>query len=145
VATEVQIAIDSADPHRLARFWATALGYVVQPPPPGFESWEAFAEQAGFPRSEWESRAAVVDPAGKGPRLFFQRVPEPKTVKNRVHLDVTVGGRLTDPLPTRRAIVAAEADRLVAAGASILRTVDQPWGEYWIVMADPEGNEFCLQ
>jgi hypothetical protein len=145
MAVRVQVAFDCAEPLKLAAFWASALGYVLQPPPPGFESWEQFARQAGIPREFWESRAAVIDPDGAGPRLYFQRVPEGKTVKNRVHLDLNVGGPPTDPAEERRARVDAEADRLVAAGATIVHLIDEEWGERWIVMADPEGNEFCIQ
>ena len=132
--TGVQITFDCADPGRLAAFWASALGYVVQPPPEGYESWPAFLTSIGVPESEWNSRSACVDPAGAGPRLFFQRVPEPKAAKNRVHLDVNVGRDRVD----------AEAGRLVAEGATLLREVSE-LGERWVVLADPEGNEFCLQ
>ena len=86
--------------------------------------------------------SAVVDLDGDGPRLLFQRVPEAKTAKNRVHLDVNVGKAV--PERQRRAHVDAEAERLVEAGATQLRAAEER-GEYWIVMADPEGNEFCLQ
>jgi hypothetical protein len=134
MATGVQVTFDCADPGRLAEFWAVALGYVVQPPPEGYDSWPAFLTAIGVPESEWDSRSACVDPDGRGPRLFFQRVPEGKTAKNRVHLDVNVG----------RDRVAGEVSRLVAAGATRVREHDDG-GEYWVVMTDPEGNEFCLQ
>jgi hypothetical protein len=86
----------------------------------------------------------VVDPAGVGPRIFFQRVPEAKAVKNRVHLDLNVGGPATDPPTERRRRVDAEAERLVAQGARKLREMSQR-GEYFVNMLDPEGNEFDLQ
>ena len=91
MATQVQVVIDAADPAAVAEFWAAAAGYVVQPPPPGYDSWPAFLRELGVPEDQWDSRSAVVDPDGKGPRIFIQKVPEPKTVKNRVHLDVRVG------------------------------------------------------
>ena len=132
--TAVQITFDCAAPGRLAEFWASALGYVLQPPPEGFDSWPAFLTAIGVPESEFDSRSACVDPDGKGPRLFFQRVPEPKAAKNRVHLDVDVGRDRVD----------AEVQRLLAEGATKVREVSEN-GERWVVMADPEGNEFCLQ
>ncbi len=144
MTTAVQIVIDCADPARLAGFWSTALGYVVQPPPPGFDSWDAFLTEMGVPESEWNSASAVVDPEGKGPRIFFQRVPEPKTVKNRVHLDLNAGGEHGTPLDERKERVDAEAARLVAEGASVVGPMEQR-GEYWVVLRDPEGNEFCVQ
>ena len=81
---------------------------------------------------------------GSGSRLFFQKVPEPKVVKNRVHLDVNVGGGHQIALDERKSRVNAEVERLTALGARSLRPVEE-MGEYWVVMADPEGNEFCLQ
>ena len=83
----------------------------------------------------------MVDPGGAGPRIFLQKVPEPKTVKNRVHLDVQVGAGLgPDERPGR---VAAEVERLLGLGATHLRTYDE-MGEHWVVLQDPEGNEFCV-
>jgi hypothetical protein len=134
MAYGVQVTFDCADPGRLAEFWAAALGYVVQPPPDGYESWPAFLTEIGVPESEWESRSAAVDQAGTGPRLFFQRVPEPKAAKNRVHLDVNVGHDRVD----------GEVSRLEGLGAAVLRRVDAG-PERWVVLADPEGNEFCVQ
>ncbi|NJO05161.1 MAG: VOC family protein [Chloroflexaceae bacterium] len=143
MATSVQITFDCTDPNRLATFWADVLGYQVQPPPAGFASWEAFMTAQGIPEEAWPRVSAIIDSAGHGPRIFFQHVPEPKMVKNRVHLDVNVGAGITDHA-TRRACVDAAAERLLLSGASQVRAVEQH-GEYWIVMQDPEGNEFCLQ
>jgi hypothetical protein len=134
MAYGVQVTFDCADPARQAKFWASALGYVLQPPPEGFDSWPAFLTSIGVPESAWNSRSACVDPDGKGPRLFFQQVPEGKTAKNRVHLDVNVGHDRVD----------AEVERLVGEGASVVRTHEE-MGEHWVVMTDPEGNEFCVQ
>ena len=86
----------------------------------------------------------MVDPDGAGPRVFFQRVPEPKQVKNRVHLDLNVGGGLQADPEEKKARIAEEAERLVAAGAARHAEFDEG-AEYWQVMQDPEGNEFCIQ
>jgi Glyoxalase-like domain len=144
MATSIQVTFDCADPDRLATFWATALGYQKQDPPEGYATWPAFLAAQGIPEDQWNSANAIVDPEGRGPRIYFQRVPEPKVVKNRVHLDVNVGGGRDVVVEERRVRVNAEVDRLRAAGATQLRPVEER-GEYWVVMADPEGNEFCLQ
>jgi glyoxalase superfamily protein len=144
MATGVQVVIDCADPARLAVFWAEALGYRQQDPPVGFATWQEFLIARGVPESEWNSANAVVDPDGRGPRIFFQRVPEPKTVKNRVHLDLNVGGGPGTPLDDRRERVQAEVQRLLRSGATQVRAVEER-DEFWIVMNDPEGNEFCVQ
>ena len=142
---DVQITFDCADPGALARFWTQVLRYEIDPPPAGFETWEAALESFGVPRSEWNSRSACSDPAGVGPRLFFQRVPEGKTVKNRVHLDVRAAPGLKGE--ERMAALESEAERLVGLGATRVRRFepDSSPGELgFIVMQDPEGNEFCL-
>src|SRR4051794_22321584 len=87
-AREVQVTFDAADPAAVAQFWAEALGYQLQPPPPPFSTWDEVLDAWGVPAEDRNSRSAIVDPAGHGPRLFFQRVPEGKIAKNRVHLDV---------------------------------------------------------
>ncbi len=137
------MTIDCADPATLGRFWAEALGYVVQPPPDGFDSWPAALASWGVPESEWNSANAVVDPDGVGPRVFFQRVPEPKTTKNRLHLDVGVsdGPQIGEDL--KRAQVLPEVERITALGATVVREVAE-MGSFWVVMHDPEGNEFCV-
>lgn len=76
MATQFQVSFDAADPAKLADFWAEALGYVVQPPPPGFDTWEAFAEANNIPAERWNDYSAIVDPDGTRPRFFFQRVPD---------------------------------------------------------------------
>ena len=136
-----QIVVDARDAVALSEFWQTALHYVAEPPPSGYASWAEFAERHGIPRELW--RGSAVDPDGVLPRLFFQPVPEPKTVKNRVHLDVGASDPST-PADQRRAAVDAEVERLTAAGASVVRPMAE-MGEYWVVMQDPEGNEFCVQ
>lgn len=135
------IVFDSADPDLVASFWAAVLGYKKGEYPPEMRK-ELLA--GGLSEAELGDRSIAEDPAGGGPRLFFQRVPEKKQTKNRVHLDVnaTPGRRAT------RQEVDAEVERLTGLGASVIRKHDQPWGpypEYHWVMADPEGNEFCVQ
>jgi hypothetical protein len=145
MAVSIQVVMDCTDPDRLARFWAEALGYKLQDPPEGFASWEDFLRAQGVPESEWNSASAVVDPDGKLPRIYFQRVPESKIVKNRVHMDLNVGGGLKAPLEDRQRAVDSEVERLKGLGATIFRPGGVERGEYWVVMNDPEGNEFCLQ
>jgi Glyoxalase-like domain len=144
MATPIQVTFDCADPDRLATFWATALGYKKQDPPPGYATWPEFLAAQGVPEDQWNAASAIVDPEGIGPRIYFQQVPEPKTVKNRVHLDVNVGGGRDTPDDERRGRVNAAVERLLGAGATRLRACAEH-GEYWVVMQDPEGNEFCLQ
>ena len=141
---EVQITFDCADPNAQALFWVEALGYQMQPSPPGFESWDAFLDSVGVPPEERNSRSAAIPVDGDGPRLFFQRVPEGKTAKNRVHLDVRAAPGLQGD--DRMTALAAEADRLVGLGASVLRRVepDGAMESGFITLADPEGNELCL-
>jgi hypothetical protein len=139
-----QVTIDCADPHRLATFWAAVLGYKIQDPPTGYATWQEFLTAQGVPESEWNSASAIVDSDGDGTRIFFQRVPEPKTMKNRLHLDVNVGGGPSVALAERRPRVDEAVERIVGLGASRVGPVDER-GEYWVVMRDPEGNEFCVQ
>ena len=135
------MTFDCANPRAVGDFWKAVLGYVDPPLPPGFDSWDAF--DASLPEDRQGSAWACQDPNGIGPRLFFQRVPEAKTVKNRVHLDVRVGTGLTGD--ERVAALEAEADRLEALGARRVRLMlaDEE-NESCLVMQDVEGNEFCL-
>jgi catechol 2,3-dioxygenase-like lactoylglutathione lyase family enzyme len=142
---DVQITFDCADPAGLSAFWAEALGYQVQDPPEGFESWEQALEAFGVPPERRNDASAVVDTEGSGPRLFFQRVPEGKQAKNRVHLDVRAAPGLE--ADARMVALEAEAERLVSHGAIRLERHEPapPLGAGHIVMADPEGNEFCVE
>lgn len=144
MARDAQITFDCADPAGLAGFWAETLGYRMQDPPEGFESWEAALEAMGVPPESRNDASAVVDPEGSGPRLFFQRVPERKQAKNRVHLDLRAAPGLEGD--ARMAALEAEAERLVSHGATRLSRYEPapPLGAGHIVMTDPEGNEFCL-
>ncbi|MHA6803289.1 VOC family protein [Salinifilum ghardaiensis] len=142
----VQVTFDAHDPARLAGFWAAALGYEVEPPPPGFSSWEQVGEHLGLPREQWDAFSAVVDPDGAGPRVFFQRVTEGKSAKNRMHLDVNISRRGSPPsdAAAARARISEHVTALEELGAAVLYENDQPHG-YCVVMTDPEGNEFCVQ
>jgi catechol 2,3-dioxygenase-like lactoylglutathione lyase family enzyme len=142
---EVQITFDCADPARLAAFWAEVLGYRLQPPPEGFDSWDAALESFGVPRDQWNSRSALLPVEGDRPRVFFQRVPEGKAAKNRVHLDVRVAPGLEGD--ERMAALEAEAVRLAAFGATRAYRVEPDKATMesgFITMHDLEGNEFCL-
>ena len=130
----VQITFDCRDADAMAAFWATALDYQLQSPPDGFDTWEAFLDANDIPQPDPGSIGSVVDPDGTGPRLLFLRVPEDKAAKNRVHIDVVV---LDDDAKL------AKVRQLVDAGGTEIRRVDEN-GQWWIVMADPEGNEFCV-
>ena len=145
MATKVQIVFDAADPARLAEFWAAALGYEVPGPPAPHATWQDWLRAEGVPEEHWNDASAVEDPEGNGPRIFIQRVPEPKVAKNRMHLDLNVGGGHGVSLEERRARVDAEVARLKALGATDERGAIEERGEYWVRMNDPEANEFCVQ
>ena len=144
MTTEIQVTFDCGDPAALAGFWCDVLGYVVQSPPPGFDSWEQALEAFGVPPEQRNDASAAVDPEGVRPRLFFQRVPEGKTAKNRMHLDVRAAPGLDGE--ERMAALEARCEELVAKGARrVLRHEPAPpMAGGHIVMQDPEGNEFCL-
>lgn len=138
---QFQVTFDCAEPERVARFWCAVLGYVVPPPPEGFAGWDDF--DRSLPPERQGSAFACSDPSGVGPRLFFQRVPEGKAVKNRLHLDVRVGAGLVGE--ERLEALEAECARLVELGAQRIRLLRADgFNESCIVMQDIEGNEFCL-
>jgi hypothetical protein len=133
------VTFDAHDLEVMSRFWALALECEEEPPPPGFLSWEDFAERNQMPPQLW--RAAGIDPERRRPRLFFQPVPEGKTAKNRVHLDIRASAGEEGEAGRKRA--RQHAQRLVEVGATVLHEKDEPIG-WCIVMRDPEGNEFCV-
>ncbi|MFF0863995.1 VOC family protein [Nonomuraea sp. NPDC003560] len=152
MSRHVQITFDAHDPKALSTFWRDALGY-VHPGPPGVElpqgadplaAWDDFLAGMGVPEEERDTRSAIEDPEGRGPRVFFQRVPEGKAAKNRVHLDVRAAPGLRGE--ERMAALEAECERLVGLGATRVRRhePEPPFAAGHIVMTDPEGNEFCL-
>jgi hypothetical protein len=140
MAFEFQVTIDCSAPHVLADWWAEALGWEVEAQDAAFirrmvEAGAASQEDTTEHRGAlvWKVGAALVPPEPGRPRVLFQAVPEPKTVKNRMHLDVRVGAERRE----------AEVARLVGLGATELWRGSQ--GPYeWVTLADPEGNEFCL-
>ncbi len=137
-----QVTIDAADPHPLADWWADALQWEVEPSDEGFIRQmvaQGHATEADTMTHRgvlvWQEGAAIRHPGGPAaaPRVYFQRVPEAKTVKNRVHLDLRVG---TDD-------VDAVVKGLVAKGATLSHRGRQ--GPHtWVTVADPEGNELCV-
>lgn len=140
--TKIQVVFDAADPAKLAAFWEIALGYVYEPPPKGFDTWEDFGRSIGMPEEQFGDQAAIIDPTGAGPRIYIQRVPEGKTAKNRVHLDVRAA-EPGAPQEERARLVEEHVQRLLEAGATIAWRSDDIRGNA-VVMRDPEGNEFCV-
>ena len=141
-----QLVIDCADPDRLARFWAAALGYELAPPPAGFPTWADYYRDLGVPEEDLAiGEDRISDPQGHGPAIWFHIVPETKAVKNRLHLDIHASGGRTVPIETRRQRVDAEASRLAGLGATIARVLyTEGLDHYGVAMKDPEGNEFDI-
>ena len=133
MARQIQITVDAAAPRALGEFWCQVLGYVEEPPPAGFDTWEDALTAFGIDQTDPDRAFAIVDPDDIGPRVFFLKVPEGKTAKNRLHLDVQV----------EQSDLHARAGELVALGATHVAEFDKPEG-HWITLLDPEGNEFCL-
>ena len=146
MAVRFQLVIDCADPELLARFWAAALGYELEPPPDGFASWDAYWRDVGVPEEELgggEDR--IVDPSREGPRIWFQVVPERKAIKNRWHIDIGASGGRAVPIEMRKQRVDAEAARLADLGARFVRVLEEEGlDHYAVAMKDPEGNEFDI-
>ena len=146
-----QLVVDCADPGLLARFWAAALDYVLEPPPDGFATWDDWRRDVGLPEEELGGGPdSIVDPRGEGPRIWFNEVSETKVVKNRLHLDVHAsGGRSTldrsVSLALRKERVDAEARRLAGLGATITGALESEGIDHYAMgMKDPEGNEFDI-
>ncbi|MGN9784786.1 VOC family protein [Nonomuraea sp. ZG12] len=137
MAIRVDLTFDCADPVRLAEFWKLALGYEDEPPPAPYATREEWLEQFDLPEDDGDG-AWLHDPTGAGPRLSLLEVPEPKTAKNRLHMDVRVAGDGT--AEEKWARITAKVAILTDAGASVL------WEDpgHHVTMADPEGNEFCV-
>lgn len=152
MSATVQITFDARDPRALSLFWMEVLGY-VHPGPPGvtlspgsdpLAAWDDFLAASGVPEEQRNSASALEDPGGAGPRIFFQQVPEDKVAKNRVHLDVRTAPDLREE--ERMAALEARCEQLLALGAARVQRhePEPPMSIGFIVMADPEGNEFCL-
>jgi hypothetical protein len=138
MAARIDLTLDCADAQLLATFWKAALGYVDEPPPAPFETRAEWLAQFDLPADDTADGAWLCDPDGAGPRLTILRVPESKTAKNRLHIDVRVPGHGS---PAERwARIRAESQRLVWAGGNVVAE----FGGHHVVMADPEGNEFCV-
>lgn len=144
VAFRIQVVFDCRDPAGLSRYYAEALHYKLQDPPRGYVSWQAFLKDQGVPEEEWNSASAIVDPEGKGPRIYFQQMDTPKLGKNRLHVDINASGGLRVSLDERRVQVNGEVERLQKLGATKDHELEEA-GEYCVIMLDPEGNEFCVQ
>ena len=135
------IVFDCENPTELSHFWSDVFGYPYAELP---AEMKRQLYDAGLTDEDIALKGVAQDPTGEGPRLFFQKVPERKVVKNRVHIDVSsTPGRFpsADELE-------AEKDRIVALGATVIRFHQGTWGpfpEVHYVLADPEGNEFCVQ
>jgi len=145
-----QITIDCHDAGRMVEFWGPVLGYEKRLPPEGFATWNAWYRSVGVPEDELDPTGdgadRLSDPDGQGPNIWFQQVPEPKRVKNRIHLDVYVGGGREIPIAERRRRVDARVAELIDAGATVRNVADHTLSHdhYFVVMLDPEGNEFCV-
>jgi hypothetical protein len=142
--TKWGLTVDCAEPAKLAEFWTLALEYEQAAPPEGFASWDEWHTKLAVPEEERDEAAYLTDPAGAGPSLSFLKVPESKVVKNRLHIDLKVGGGRYIPWDVRWPKVLDMVERLKAAGGTVVR-VDEVNGEGdHVVMADPEDNEFCV-
>jgi hypothetical protein len=137
----IGLVFDCADPAVVGEFWRQALGYVKPDPPEGYATWEEHDAAEGLAPDS--IGYAMVDPDGTRPSIFFQRVPEPKVAKNRLHIDIKLSAGATRPSEEERRRIEAGVGPLVELGATVLRRNEDP-GDWFIVMADPEGNEFCL-
>ncbi|WP_456844527.1 VOC family protein [Cellulomonas sp. P5_C6] len=138
------VTFDCTSPMAMARFWGPALGYVEPPPPDGFDTWDVWAEHHEVPPDERDDGAYLADPDGMLPSLSFLRVPEGKVVKNRLHLDLRESGGRSAPQAEREARIRAAVARLTAAGATVLAEHTLRGDLDHVVLADPEGNEFCV-
>ena len=126
MATHWTLGCDATDPHRLAEFWALALGYVAEP---GFDDPDG---------------ASIIDPDDVGPAIGFLRVPEGKTAKNRMHIDIRVAGEPPWNMAARAALIVERVGILRTAGATVVREWFDDDVLDHVTMHDPEGNEFCV-
>ena len=134
----ISLTLDTVHASALAEFWKLALGYIDEPPPAPFTTRAEWVASFDLPEDDDGDGAWLCDPAGVGPRLALLDVPEPKTAKNRLHMDLRVSGGGT---PEQRwAEITTEVARLTAAGGRVVHEERH----HHVVMADPEGNEFCV-
>ncbi len=144
MGTRWTLTVDCRDVAVVTAFWKEALGYVDRPPPRGWDSWEVWLRDMHVPEEEWGDGANLVDPEGELPAISFLRVPEDKTVKNRVHLDLQVSGGRDVDQTLREERIRAAVERLTAAGATVLAEHHDGDRLDHVVLADPEGNELCV-
>ncbi|RYU09391.1 VOC family protein [Nocardioides iriomotensis] len=144
MVTRWTLTVDCQDANVVAAFWKEALGYVDRPAPRGWDSWEQWLRDMHVPEEEWGDAAALTDPDGVLPDISFLRVPEGKTVKNRLHLDLQVGGGRDLDQAVRVERIRSHVDRLVAAGGRVLAEHHDGDRLDHVVLADPEGNELCV-
>jgi hypothetical protein len=146
MSARFQLVIDCRDPEPLARFWAAALGYVLEPVPEGFATWDDWRRDIGLPDSDLGIGVdSIIDPEGEGPRIWFRVDPDAKVVKNRLHLDIHVSGDRAEPMATRVQRVDAEARRLADLGATPTGALGADGLDHYAMgMKDPEGNEFDI-
>ncbi len=135
MAGPFQITFDCADADRMAEFWSIALGYRIEPPPTGYLSWGDYLRSHQLPVPPAGSISAIVDPDQVGPRIVFLRASDGSLASSRVHLDIRAG--------TSEGAKTAKVAELIDAGATQVRRVDED-GDWWVVLLDPEGNEFCV-
>ena len=136
-------------PEALARFWAEALGYVLEPPPSNFATWDDWRISVGLPES-WLGRGTdcIIDPNGAGPRIWIQVVPDSKTTSNRLHIDIHASGGRDLPIEQRKERVDTKALLLCELGATLLSDLSEGLeagaDHYAVALKDPEGNEFDI-
>jgi hypothetical protein len=147
MAARFQLVIDCRDPEPLARFWAAALEYELEPPPEGFPTWDDYWRDVGVPEEELGmGQDCIVDPDGSGPRIWFQVVPD-RTFQSQpsMHIDIRASGGRTEPIEIRKQRVDAEARRLADLGATISGPLaNEGLDHYAVGMRDPEGNAFDI-
>jgi hypothetical protein len=142
MAVRYQLVMNCADPDLLARFWASALGYQLEPPPEGFATWDDWRRDKGLLETVGVGADSIIDPEGRAPRIWFQVSPDGKTAPNRLHLDINASGGWTLPAATRKERIDATVRRLSELGATVVATGDSEF--YAVGMKDPEGNEFDI-
>ncbi|MGP9781567.1 glyoxalase [Arthrobacter sp. MYb211] len=144
MATTWALTFDCNSPVEQAKFWKAALDYADAPPPSGFTSWTDWLIACDVPEDEWDDGAAICDPTGEGPQISMLKVPEGKIAKNRIHLDLKVGLGRNQPAHLRRQRIEEKVGLLMRLGASELARHCINGELDHVVLADPEGNEFCV-
>ncbi len=144
MTTTWALTIDCTSPSIVAAFWKAALHYVDAPAPRGFASWRDWYIACEVPENEWDDMASIVDPTGAAPQISLLKVPEAKLTKNRLHLDIKVSGGRGEAAALRNKRINGEVKRLSGLGASVVREFHVRGELDHTLLADPEGNEFCV-